>query len=146
MTFVGPIHSDDLNDFVRALLGAVGADTDDARLVAKQLVDAEADLGVGLLPARAEQDVLPGRVHVPEAALHRVVRVDRFGEPEQHRPRRSRRGHHRRHVLHPLLRRRQVGARVRNAAAGPPDSVPGDCNLAANRAGHDDRVKGGNHG
>ena len=49
------------------------------------MVDAEADLGEGLVPAGAEQDVLAGRVHVPEAALQRMVRVDGFGagQPEQ---------------------------------------------------------------
>jgi hypothetical protein len=35
MSFVGPIRSEDLNDLVRTLLGAAGADSSDARLVAK---------------------------------------------------------------------------------------------------------------
>ena len=54
MTFVGPIRSEDLNDLVRALLGAAGADSDDARLVAEQLVDAEAreNRGQGLIRLR----------------------------------------------------------------------------------------------
>ena len=54
MTFVGPIHSDDLNDLVRALLVAAGADIGDARLVAEQLVDAEAreSRGQGLIRLR----------------------------------------------------------------------------------------------
>ena len=54
MTFVGPIRSEDLNDLVRALLDAAGADSDDARLVAEQLVDAEAreNRGQGLIRLR----------------------------------------------------------------------------------------------
>ena len=54
MTFAGPIHSEDLNDLVLALLRAAGADSDDARLVAKQLVDAEAreSRGQGLIRLR----------------------------------------------------------------------------------------------
>lgn len=54
MSFVGPIRSDDLNDLVRALLGAAGANSDDARLVAEQLVDAEAreNRGQGLIRLR----------------------------------------------------------------------------------------------
>ncbi len=54
MSFVGPIRSEDLNDLVRALLGAAGADSDDARLVAEQLVDAEAreNRGQGLIRLR----------------------------------------------------------------------------------------------
>jgi LDH2 family malate/lactate/ureidoglycolate dehydrogenase len=54
VTFVGPIRSEDLNDLVRALLGAAGADPDDARLVAEQLVDAEAreSRGQGLIRVR----------------------------------------------------------------------------------------------
>src|ERR1043166_8648208 len=55
MTFVGPIHGDDLKDFVRALLVAAGADIDDGRLVAEQLVDAEAreSRGQGLIRLRS---------------------------------------------------------------------------------------------
>ena len=54
MSIVGPIRSEDLNDLVRALLGAAGADSDDARLVAEQLVDAEAreNRGQGLIRIR----------------------------------------------------------------------------------------------
>lgn len=54
MTFVGPIRSEDLNDLVRALLGAAGADGDDARLVSEHLVDAEAreNRGQGLIRLR----------------------------------------------------------------------------------------------
>ena len=54
MSFVGPIRSEDLNDLVRALLGAAGANSDDARLVAEQLVDAEAreNRGQGLIRLR----------------------------------------------------------------------------------------------
>jgi LDH2 family malate/lactate/ureidoglycolate dehydrogenase len=54
VTFVGPIRSEDLNDLVRALLGAAGTDFDDARLVAEQLVDAEAreNRGQGLIRLR----------------------------------------------------------------------------------------------
>ena len=54
MTFVGPIRSEDLNDLVRALLDAAGADSDDARLVAEQLVDAETreNRGQGLIRLR----------------------------------------------------------------------------------------------
>jgi len=54
VTFVGPIRSEDLTDLVRALLGAAGADSDDARLVAEQLVDAEAreNRGQGLIRLR----------------------------------------------------------------------------------------------
>jgi LDH2 family malate/lactate/ureidoglycolate dehydrogenase len=39
---VGPIRSEELSDLVRALLEAAGAASDEARLVADQLVDAEA--------------------------------------------------------------------------------------------------------
>jgi LDH2 family malate/lactate/ureidoglycolate dehydrogenase len=55
VSFVGPIRSEDLNDLVRALLGAAGADADDARLVAEQLVDAEAreNRGQGLIRLRS---------------------------------------------------------------------------------------------
>ena len=54
MSFVGPIRSKDLNDLVRALLGAAGADSNDARLVAEQVVEAEAreNSGQGLIRLR----------------------------------------------------------------------------------------------
>src|SRR5262245_1587339 len=54
MSFVGPIRSEDLNELVRALLGAAGSDADDARLIAEQLVDAEAreNRGQGLIRLR----------------------------------------------------------------------------------------------
>src|SRR5262245_61342653 len=54
MSFVGPIRSEDLNDLVCALLGAAGADSNEARLVAEQLVDAEAreNRGQGLVRLR----------------------------------------------------------------------------------------------
>lgn len=54
MSFVGPICSEGLNGLVRALLIAAGADPDDARLVAEQLVDAEAreSRGQGLIRLR----------------------------------------------------------------------------------------------
>ncbi len=54
MGFPGSIRSEDLNDLVRALLGAAGASADDARLVAEQLVDAEAreSRGQGLIRLR----------------------------------------------------------------------------------------------
>src|SRR3954463_12459373 len=53
-TVVVPIRSEDLNDLVRALLGAAGSDAGDARLVAEQLVDAEAreNRGQGLIRLR----------------------------------------------------------------------------------------------
>jgi LDH2 family malate/lactate/ureidoglycolate dehydrogenase len=53
-SFVGLIRSEDLNDLVRALLGAAGADSNEARLVAEQFVDAEAreNRGQGLIRLR----------------------------------------------------------------------------------------------
>jgi LDH2 family malate/lactate/ureidoglycolate dehydrogenase len=55
VSFVGPIRSEDLNDLVRTLLGAAGSDAGDARLVAEQLVDAEAreNRGQGLIRLRS---------------------------------------------------------------------------------------------
>ena len=54
MNLMKPIRSEDLNDLVRALLGAAGSDAGDARLVAEQLVDAEAreSRGQGLIRLR----------------------------------------------------------------------------------------------
>jgi LDH2 family malate/lactate/ureidoglycolate dehydrogenase len=54
VSLMKPIRSEDLNDLVRALLGAAGSDAGDARLVAEQLVDAEAreSRGQGLIRLR----------------------------------------------------------------------------------------------
>lgn len=54
MNSIKPIRSEDLNDLVRALLCAAGSDAGDARLVAEQLVDAEAreSRGQGLIRLR----------------------------------------------------------------------------------------------
>jgi len=71
MSFVRPIRGEDLNDLVRALLGAAGADPDDARLVAEQLVDAEAreNRGQGLIRLRPYVNWMRGGKIVSPAKL-----------------------------------------------------------------------------